>query len=514
MAEANCDIGLIGLAVMGQNLVLNMADHGYTVAVYNRTTAVMEDFIAKNKAEEPSAERVLGFAELKDFVASLKRPRKIVLLVKSTAVLPTDLDAVDKVVEGLLPLLEQGDIIIDGGNSNWNATIRREKELSEQGIRFFGSGVSGGELGARFGPSLMPGGDETAWKELEPIWMAIAAKVDPKTGKPIERNDPSNPVTLDEGEPCTTYIGANGAGHYVKMVHNGIEYIDMQLICEAYFLMKTLLKMDPGEMSKVFGEWNTGDLDSFLIEITTDILQQRDPANPDQWFVDVVLDTAGQKGTGKWTSQNALDLGMPANAMAEAVFARCLSAIKDERVHASGVLQGPPAADLSSRRDELIPAIKEALYCSKICAYAQGFQLMAEAQNEYGWDLNFGEIAKIFRGGCIIRARFLQKITEAYAKDAKLANLLLDDYFKQAIHDGQQAWRKVVALAAEHGVPAPAFGAALAYYDGYRTATLPANLLQAQRDYFGAHTYERTDTPRGQKFHVDWPEQNRPQLEV
>jgi len=514
MPDASCDIGLIGLAVMGQNLVLNMADHGYTVAVYNRTTSVMEDFIAKNKQEEPSAERVVGFAELADFVKSLKRPRKIVLLVKSTAVLPNDRDAVDKVVDGLIPLLDEGDIIIDGGNSNWNATIRREKALSAKGLRFFGSGVSGGELGARFGPSLMPGGDESAWKELEPIWMAIAAKVDPKTGKPIERNDPRNPVTVDEGEPCTTYIGANGAGHYVKMVHNGIEYIDMQLICEAYFLMKTLLKMDPGEMSTVFGQWNEGKLDSFLMEISTDILQQRDPANNDNWFVDVVLDTAGQKGTGKWTSQNALDLGTPANAMAEAVFARCLSAIKDERVAASDVLEGPAIPDSVGDKGELIEAIHDALYCSKIVSYAQGFQLMTEAQNEYGWDLNFAEIAKIFRGGCIIRARFLQKITEAYEKDPKLVNLLLDDYFKQEVHNAQAKWRKVVALAVQYGIPVPAFGAALAYYDGYRTATLPANLLQAQRDYFGAHTYERTDQPRGQKFHVDWPEDGRPQLEV
>ena len=339
--NATCDIGLIGLAVMGQNLVLNMADHGYAVAVYNRTTETMTDFVNRCNAEEPSATRVVGFAELAQFVAGIKRPRKIVLLVKSSAVLPTDRDAVDKVIDGLIPLLDEGDIIVDGGNSNWNATIRREKELSEKGLRFFGSGVSGGELGARFGPSLMPGGDETAWKELEPIWRDIAAKVDPDTGKPIERNDPNKPVLVDEGEPCTTYIGANGAGHYVKMVHNGIEYIDMQLICEAYFLMKTLLCMDPGEMSEVFGEWNEGVLDSFLVEITTDILKQKDPTNDKNWFVDVVLDTAGQKGTGKWTSQNALDLGMPANAMAEAVFARCLSAIKDERVHASTRLAGP-----------------------------------------------------------------------------------------------------------------------------------------------------------------------------
>jgi len=513
MSENSCDIGLIGLAVMGQNLVLNMADHGYTVAVYNRTTAVMDEFIKKNQESEPSAARVIGYAELHDFVRSLKRPRKIVLLVKSTAVLPSDRDAVDGVVDGLIPLLEHGDIIIDGGNSNWNATIRREKELAERGLRFFGSGVSGGELGARFGPSLMPGGDKSAWKELEPIWKSIAAKVDPKTGKPIERNDPLNPVTLEEGEPCTTYIGANGAGHYVKMVHNGIEYIDMQLICEAYFLMKTLLKMKPDEMSKVFGKWNQGVLDSFLMQITTDILQQKDPTNKRKFLVDVILDTAGQKGTGKWTSQNALDLGIPANAMAEAVYARCLSAIKDERVAASKVLKGPKIKDIKGKK-KLVAAIHDALYCSKIVSYAQGFQLMAEAQKEYKWELNFGEIAKIFRGGCIIRARFLQKITDAYTKDPKLQNLMLDPYFKKALHNAQDNWRKVIGLAVEYGIPVPAFSSALAYFDGYRTATLPANLLQAQRDYFGAHTYERIDKPRGQKFHVDWPEADRPQLDM
>ncbi|MEO0965159.1 MAG: decarboxylating NADP(+)-dependent phosphogluconate dehydrogenase [Planctomycetota bacterium] len=506
------DVGLIGLAVMGQNLVLNMADHGFNVSVYNRTTATMEAFIAKNEAEEPSHARVHGYADLKDFVQSIKTPRKIVLLVKSTAVLPSDRDAVDKVVDGLLPLLDKGDLIIDGGNSNWNATIRREKELAEKGYRFFGSGVSGGELGARFGPSLMPGGDAEAWKELEPIWTAIAAKVDPDTGKPYEDYEKGVPIT--QGDPCTTYLGPNGAGHYVKMVHNGIEYIDMQLICEAYQLMRSLLGIEPAEMSKVFGEWNTGELDSFLIEITTDILQQVDPAGTGKPFVDVVLDTAGQKGTGKWTAINALDMGMPANAIAEAVFARCLSAIKDERVEASKVLEGPSIPDLSSRKAELIPAIRDALYCSKICAYAQGFQLMREAQNEYDWELHFGRIAQIFRGGCIIRARFLQKITDAYAKDPKLANLLLDDYFKSAVHAGQANWRKVVSLAVEHGVPAPAFASALAYFDGYRSERVAANLLQAQRDYFGAHTYERVDQPRGKKFHVDWPVEGRPQLDA
>ncbi len=514
MATPASDIGLIGLAVMGQNLVLNMADHGYTVSVYNRTTATTDDFIARCKEEEPSAERVIGFAELKDFVQSIKRPRKIVFLVQSKAVLPTDRDAVDAVIAQLEPLLDKGDIIIDGGNSNWNATIRREKELAPKGFKFFGSGVSGGELGARFGPSLMPGGDKAAWKELKPIWEAIAAKVDPKTGKPFEDYKKGVPIT--KGVPCTTHIGSDGAGHYVKMVHNGIEYIDMQLICEAYQLMKTLLGMSAGEMSKVFAEWNSGELDSFLIEITTDILQQKDPADKKgkKWFVDGVLDTAGQKGTGKWTSANALDLGIPANAMAEAVFARCLSAIKDERVVASKKLKGPKDTKKITGKKKLIEAIRDALYCSKICAYAQGFQLMAEAQNEYNWKLDFGKIAGIFRGGCIIRARFLQKITDAYTKDPKLQNLMLDPYFKKAINKGQTNWRKVVSTAAEQGVPCPAFMSALSYYDGYRSAVLPANLLQSQRDYFGAHTYERVDKPRGKFFHVDWPDPKRPQLNM
>ncbi len=499
------DIGLIGLAVMGQNLVLNMADHGFTVSVYNRTTSKMEDFIARCQAGEPSAERVIGHADLGAFVRSIKRPRKIVFLVKAGA-------GTDAAIAGCLPHLESGDIIIDGGNANWNDTIRREKELRAKGFEFIGSGVSGGELGARFGPSLMPGGSKKAWKSLEPIWRAIAAKVDPKTGEPLEDYAPGKPIT--KGEPCTAHIGAGGAGHYVKMVHNGIEYIDMQLICEAYMLMKTLLGMKPDKMSKVFEDWNAGDLDSYLIQITADILQQRDPARPKKFLVDSVLDTAGQKGTGKWTSVSALDLGIPANAIAEAVFARCLSALKEERVAASKKLKGPKDLKEIRGKKQLIESIHSALYCSKICAYAQGFQLMAEAQKEYDWKLDFGAIAQIWRGGCIIRARFLQKITEAYAADAELPNLMLAPYFRKALHKGQDAWRKVVSLAVRHGVPVPAFGSALAYYDGYRTAVLPANLLQAQRDYFGAHTYERTDEPRGKYFHVDWPEKDRPQLEM
>jgi 6-phosphogluconate dehydrogenase len=512
MPESKSDIGLIGLAVMGQNLVLNMADHGYKVSVYNRTTSKMTEFIDEVRAHEPSAERVVGHAELEDFVKSIKTPRKIVLMVQSTAVLPDDRDAVDKVVDSLRPFIDKGDILIDGGNSNWNATIRRDRELTQEGFEFIGTGVSGGELGARFGPSLMPGGSKKAWKSLKPIWEAIAAKVDPKTGKAIEDYEKGVPIT--EGETCTTHIGTDGAGHYVKMVHNGIEYIDMQLICEAYQVMKDLLGMKPDEMSKVFADWNSGLLDSFLIEITADILQQKDPTNNRKWFVDVVLDAAGQKGTGKWTSISALDLGIPANSIAEAVFARCLSAIKEERVAASKKLKGPKDVKPVKGKKKLIEAIHDALYSSKICAYAQGFQLMAAAQDEYDWKLDFAEIAKIFRGGCIIRARFLQKITEAYQKDPKLQNLMLDPFFKKELHRCQDNWRKVVSLAVLHGVPTPAFSSALAYFDGYRSAVVPANLLQAQRDYFGAHTYERVDQPRGKKFHIDWPEADRPQLKV
>ncbi len=501
MSEATSEIGLIGLAVMGQNLALNIADHGFKISVYNRTTSKMEEFVAANP-NTPGG--LVGQAELKDFVASLKRPRKIIILVQAGA-------ATDKVIEGLIPLLEEGDIIIDGGNAKWDDTIRREKDLTARGLRFIGSGVSGGEEGARFGPSLMPGGSPEAWEHLEPIWKAIAAKVDPETGKPLEGAEPGKPV--EGGFSCTAYIGPDGAGHYVKMVHNGIEYGDMQMICEAYDLMQNVLGLTPAEMGDIFSEWNKGELDSFLIEITADILKQVDPVTGKP-FVDIVLDTAGQKGTGKWTSVNALDMGTPAPTVAEAVFARCISAVKEERVAAEKILKGPEAPAFAGDKAAMVEAIREALYASKICSYAQGFQLMRYAQEEYGWKLNFGEIAQIFRGGCIIRAAFLQKITEAYARDPELANLLLDPYFSQAIHKAQASWRKVVALAAEYGVSIPTFSSALSYFDGYRTSRLPQNLLQAQRDYFGAHTYERTDEPRGKFYHIDWPKEDRPQIEA
>lgn len=499
--QAIADIGLIGLAVMGENLALNIADHGYKVAVFNRTTDVMTKFVAR---ENPPG-GLVGCETLESFVASLKTPRKIIILVKAGP-------AVDAVVKQLLEAgVEKNDIVVDCGNSLWTDTIRRERDYADR-CKFFGSGVSGGELGARFGPSMMPGGDPESWKHLKPIWEAVAAKVDARTGKTMEDYAPGKPIT--GGVPCTAYIGPNGAGHYVKMIHNGIEYIDMQLICEAYTLMQNLLGMKAPELAKVFAQWNEGDLDSYLIQITADILQQKDAIDKNGYLVDYVLDTAGQKGTGKWTSVNALDMGIPANAIAEAVFARCLSALKEERVEASKQLKGPNAKPQSGGREELIEAIREALYCSKICAYAQGFQLMREAQKEYKWKLNFAEIAAIWRGGCIIRARFLQKITDAYKNNADLVNLLLDPYFNEQVQKAQGAWRKVVALAAENGIAAPAFMSALAYYDGYRAARLPANLLQAQRDYFGAHTYERTDKPRGQFFHTDWPEADRPQLAI
>ncbi len=498
MSNPQSDIGLIGLAVMGQNLALNIADHGFAISVYNRTTATMEKFVAENP-NTPGG--LYGYPTVEEFVASLKRPRKMIILVKAGA-------GTDAVIDSLVPLLEEGDIVIDGGNALWTDTIRREAALKAKGLRFIGSGVSGGEEGARFGPSLMPGGDPAAYEFLKPIWEAIAAKVDDATGKPLLGATPGKPVV--GGVPCTTYIGPNGAGHYVKMVHNGIEYGDMQMICEAYALMRNLLGMSPAECGEVFAKWNEGVLDSFLIEITADILKQTDPMTG-QPFVDIVLDAAGQKGTGKWTSVNALDMGTPAPTVAEAVFARCLSAVKEERVNASQVLAGPSAA-FSGNREEMIDAIHDALYCSKICAYAQGFQLMRDAQKEYKWELPFADIARIFRGGCIIRARFLQKITEAYLRKADLVNLLLDPFFANETATRQGNWRRVVALAATHGIPAPTFYSALSYFDGYRSATLPANLLQAQRDYFGAHTYERTDKPRGEFYHLDWPEPGRPQI--
>ncbi len=491
------DVGLIGLAVMGRNLVLNMADHGFRVSVYNRTRSTMERFVQENP-DTPGG--LSGFKTIRGFMNSLERPRKIVILVKAGP-------AVDAVIGQILPYAGKGDVIVDGGNSLWTDTIRRERELRGKGVHFVGSGVSGGEEGARFGPSLMPGGSREAWNLIRPVWKAISAKVDRKTGKPIPGARPGRPVS--GGVPCTAYIGENGAGHYVKMVHNGIEYGDMQLICEAYFLLRKLLGLRPNELSEIFARWDLGELDSFLVEITADILRQKDPMNSRKFLVDSILDTAGQKGTGRWTSVNALNMGVPAATIAEAVFARAISALKDQRVNASRRLKGPGKKPPGSRT-RLTQAVQDALYCSKICSYAQGFALMAEACREYGWKLNYGAIARIWRGGCIIRAGFLQKITDAYRAQPRLPNLMLDPYFRARLAAGQKNWRKVAAAAAEAGIPCPAFMSALAYYDSYRTADLPANLLQAQRDYFGAHTFERTDRPRGRFFHVDWPDPKRP----
>jgi len=465
------DIGLIGLAVMGQNLVLNMNDKGYSVAVFNRTVAKVDAFV-----QGPAAGRdtIIATHSLEELVAALKRPRRVMLLVKAGP-------AVDSFIEKLLGLLEPGDIIIDGGNSNFNDTARRCKHVEETGMLYIGTGVSGGEEGARRGPSLMPGGSPAAWPHVKAIFQDVAAKVD--------------------GQPCCDWVGENAAGHFVKMVHNGIEYGDMQLVCEAYAMMGAI-GMTPPEMSRVFGQWNKGELDSYLIEITRDILAKTDERTG-KALVDVILDTAGQKGTGKWTAITALDLGQPLTLIGEAVFARCLSALKQQRLAASEVLSGPKAK-FSGDRDKVVEDIRKALYASKIVSYAQGYQLLRAAAEAFGWNLNYSGIAMMWRGGCIIRSQFLGKISDAFRKKPDLVNLVLYPYFRSAVRKSQGAWRRTVTRAVKLGVPVPAFSSALAYYDGYRSGRLPANLLQAQRDYFGAHTYERVDEPRGEFFHTDW----------
>lgn len=466
------DIGLIGLAVMGENLILNMESKGFTVACYNRTVSKVDEFLnGRGKGK-----RIIGCHSIEELCAALSLPRKVMLMVKAG-------QPVDDFIELLLPCLEPGDIIIDGGNSFFGDTIRRTRYLEEKGLRFIGTGVSGGEEGALRGPSIMPGGTESAWPYVKPIFQAIAAKV-------------------ADGTPCCDWVGSDGAGHYVKMVHNGIEYGDMQMIAEAYFLMQNLLGLTPTEMHSVFAQWNQGELNSYLIGITSDILAYVDEETGKP-MVDVILDTAGQKGTGKWASQNALDMGTPAPTVAEAVFARFVSAMKEERRVAGQILTGPLPA-FEGDREAMIEDIRQALYASKICSYAQGFQLMKMAAKEYGWDLNYGSIALLWREGCIIRAQFLERIKEAFDQNPNLANLLLAPYFKEAIGRCQAAWRRVVAAAVLNGIPVPAFSSALAYYDSYRSERLPANLLQAQRDYFGAHTYERVDKPRGQFFHTNW----------
>jgi len=469
-----CDFGLIGLAVMGENLALNVESRGYKVAVYNRTTSVVDKFIAGRAA----GKQFVGCHSIEEMVKNLARPRKVMMLIKAGP-------AVDTVIETLIPLLEPGDIIIDGGNTFYADTERRTKYVEEKGFLFCGTGVSGGEEGALKGPSMMPGGSPAAWEHVKPIFQAIAAKVGPN------------------GDiPCCEWVGPRGAGHYVKMVHNGIEYGDMQLICEAYFLLKEALGLSNDEIYEVFAEWNKGaDLDSYLIEITRDIFSVKDADG--NHLVDKVLDRAGAKGTGKWMSQLALDLGVPSTLVTEAVYARSLSARKDERVRASEVLQGPDSKYTGDKK-AFIDQIRQALYASKIVSYAQGFVQLQAASVEHDWPLNYGDCAMLWRGGCIIRAVFLDRIKEAFDKDPNLENLLLAPYFQEAVQQSQAGWRHVVATAATTGIPVPAFSTALAYYDGYRRANLPANLLQAQRDYFGAHTYERTDKPRGEMFHTEW----------
>lgn len=465
------DIGLIGLAVMGQNLVLNMNDHGYTVAVFNRTVSKVDEFL-----EGPAkGTQVIGTHSMEEFFKTLKRPRKVMMMVKAG-------DPVDALIKECLPFLEAGDVVIDGGNSLYTDSNRRNAELKAKGILFVGAGISGGEEGARHGPSIMPGGNSAAWPLLKKIFQDISAKV-------------------ENGEPCCDWVGDDGAGHYVKMVHNGIEYGDMQLISEAYQLMKKGLSLSSEQLASVFSQWNKGDLDSYLIEITSHIFAVKDADGKP--LVDKILDVAGQKGTGKWTVINALDLGMPLTLIGEAVFARTLSSLKEERVTASQKLKGPEGK-FSGDSQALSEQVRQALYASKIISYAQGFMLMQQAAKEYGWKLNYGAVALMWRGGCIIRSKFLGKIKEAFERNPKLQNLLLDDFFTAEINKNQQGWRKAVSAAIELGVPSPCFSTALAFYDGYRSAQLPANLLQAQRDYFGAHTYERIDQPRGQYFHTNW----------
>jgi 6-phosphogluconate dehydrogenase len=469
--EPKADIAVIGLAVMGQNLILNMNDHGFTVVAFNRTVSKVDDFLNK----EAKGTQVIGAHSIEEMVGLLKKPRRVMLMVKAG-------QAVDEFIEHLLPHLEAGDIIIDGGNSLYQDTIRRTKYVESKGLLYIGTGVSGGEEGARRGPSIMPGGSPAAWPHVKDIFQKIAAKV-------------------EDGSPCCDWVGENGAGHYVKMVHNGIEYGDMQLICEAYNFLKSALGMSADQMHEVFAEWNKGELNSYLIEITRDILAYKD--NDGQPLVDKILDTAGQKGTGKWTVISSQDLGIPITLIAEAVYARCISALKDERVAAAKKLRGPKPT-IPGDHKQLIKDIENALYASKIISYAQGYMLMRAAAKEQNWNLNYGGIALMWRGGCIIRSVFLGRIKEAFDKNANLTNLLLDPFFKKAIKDCQRSWRKVVALAARKGIPVPAFSTALAFYDSYRSERLPANLLQAQRDYFGAHTYERVDQPRGQFFHTNW----------
>ncbi|XP_043855150.1 6-phosphogluconate dehydrogenase, decarboxylating [Dromiciops gliroides] len=468
---AQADIALIGLAVMGQNLVLNMNDHGFVVCAFNRTVSKVDEFLAN----EAKGTKVVGAHSLEEMVSKLKKPRRIILLVKAG-------QAVDDFIVKLVPLLEAGDIIIDGGNSEYRDTTRRCQDLKAKGILFVGSGVSGGEEGARYGPSLMPGGNKEAWPHIKTIFQSIAAKV-------------------GTGEPCCDWVGDEGAGHFVKMVHNGIEYGDMQLICEAYHLMKDVLGMEHDEMAKVFEEWNKTELDSFLIEITANILKFHDTDG--QHLLPKIRDSAGQKGTGKWTAISALEYGVPVTLIGEAVFARCLSSLKDERIQASKKLAGPPKTKFGGDKKSFLEDIRKALYASKIISYTQGFMLLRQAAKEFGWTLNYGGIALMWRGGCIIRSVFLGKIKDAFDRNPQLQNLLLDDFFKTAVQKCQDSWRRAISTGVQAGIPMPCFTTALSFYDGYRHEMLPANLIQAQRDYFGAHTYELLAKP-GQFIHTNW----------
>ncbi|WP_418357206.1 NADP-dependent phosphogluconate dehydrogenase [Shewanella basaltis] len=495
-------VGVIGLGVMGKNLALNIADNGYHVAVFDLDTHKVNTAIAQETSERKAgvAARMQACNNLSEMLANLVEPRVIVLSVPAGA-------PVDGVCKSLIEAgIEAKDIVIDTGNSLWTDTVEREAKYKGQ-FTFFSSAVSGGEVEARFGPSLMPSGDESAWRYVEPIWKAIAAKVDPKTGLPIERFEPGNPVT--EGEPCTTYIGPAGSGHYVKMVHNGIEYADMQLICEAYQLLSDGLGMSAHDIGDVFNRWNKGSLNSYLMGISAEVLQQDDPLTGKP-LVEMILDKAGQKGTGLWTAVSSLQIGCPAPTIAEAVYARAVSTQKNLRMQLSSKLAGPTLVTLNdAEKAEFIANLEDALYCAKVCCYAQGFQLMAMTAKEQNWALDFAEIAKIWRAGCIIRATFLQSITQAYQDDASLANLLMADTFSEMLSQKHLKWRKTVAASVMQGIPAPCISSAIAYYDSYRCETLPANLLQGQRDFFGAHTFERTDKPAGEKYHLDWSAKQR-----
>ena len=500
-----CDIGFIGLGVMGKNLVLNLADNGFTIAAFDLDNKKVADAIKQDKLENSSNyERVIGCSSYTELLSKLKSPHLIVLSVPAG-------EPVDQVSESLIGAgIQPDDIVIDTGNSLWVDTVDREEKYKNNFI-LFSSAVSGGEEGARFGPSLMPSGSPYAWTRIQPIWEAIAAKVDSETGKPLERTKPGQ--VIKHGEPCTTYIGPAGAGHYVKMVHNGIEYADMQIICEAYHVLRSGLLLTTDEIADIFEQWNQGPLDSYLMEISVEVLRHKNSENTP--LVDLILDKAGQKGTGLWTAVSSLQVGAPAPTITQAVYARSISSFKDLRIEADSLLLGPDQVPYTAEeKNEFIDNLHDALYCSKICAYAQGFQLMKLAEREHGWQLNFANIAKIWRAGCIIRAAFLQSITDAFERNEELENLVLDEFFAKQLSHNQMAWRKAIANITLMGIPAGALSSSLSYYDSMRTAVLPANLLQGQRDYFGAHTFERIDMPKGKKYHVQWGRADKAMIEV